>query len=1027
MTPERRMMTLFFPDMIRSFSKTVSALVALIALTAVAHAEQRLPNADFNQGDGGPAGWKLTGGQGRWIDRDVLEVTGRGEDSNDWRCDVAFEPGQLYHFQMRARRPSGNGLAVSGPSFANRDFASIPGEWRWFDFVCRAPDNVAGGYVRVGQWQTTGATQFDAVRLTPAMAVHRKVGKQMLGEGESIVDGRYRFYGTFGHQGSNYHRTLAAANAWFNSDRWCFSDGSDVVYRFQLPGHCFLSGDVKFNVNYHTRGGAIAEISCDGQKWHTLATQQAVGDAQARVPTDLLPAESLLLRFRATKGSNFQINRIEFQGKLSDSLADASGETVYADLENADAQLSIESMTLEDAGQSGRTAVAMVVKNTGPQAAKASLSILLQSPGKEPVQLPGQEADIPVGASVPLAVSIPAHEPGEHRVAFNLKSGDGEPLRTSLAVAVPDYYRTDYGELLSGGTGNLSVWWCDATHKIPRTRPAPAKVGQFARLAAAGNDWEAVQIVVRPDRPLKNLTARTGGFALPGNDRNRIFGAAARTPDENIRILRVFYHFVDHPTDRTGVRDWWPDALPPLDKPVDVAAGVNQPLWILVHVPAGATPGEYEGEVALDAEGWSATIPVRLRVWGFSLPESNHLSTAFGFSPGAAFQYHQVKTEEDKRKLLDLYFQSFAEHRISPYDPTPLDPVRVNFLPQSDPPRAQLDFSAFDAAMDRAVRQYHFTDFRLRMDGMGGGTFHERHEPKIGEYGEPTPQYQAMFSSYASQLEGHLKERGWLDMAYVYWFDEPDPKDYQFVRNGMERIKRYAPGIRTMLTEEPNEALAGPVDIWCPVTPNYEHEAAERRRAGGDRFWWYVCTGPKAPYCTLFIDHPATELRVWHWQTWQRKIVGTLVWQSNYWTSTAAFPDKPQNPYEDPMGYVSGYSTPRGVKRFWGNGDGRFIYPPLAAAVPGVSGADPVLEPPVSSIRWEMLREGVEDYEFLYLLREKLEARRSALTPEQIRRYEALSEVPASITSDMTTFTTDPTPVYERRAAIAAAIEELSR
>lgn len=1031
-----------------SLPQTLALLVTFL-VTAGSHAEPLIPNPDFTQGNGGPSGWKLTGGQGRWVDREFLEVTGTGNDANDWRCEASFQPGRLYHFQMRARRPGGSGLAVSGPSFANRDFSSIPDEWRWFDFVCRAPDNISSGYVRVGQWQATGTTQFDAVRLVPALPVHRKAGGLLLGEGESILDGQYRFYGTFGHQGSNYHRTLASANAWFNSDRWSFSDGNEIVYRFALPGHRFLSGEVKFNVNYHTRGGCVAEISRDGQNWHSLATQEAVGEAQAQVPAELLPTESFLLRFRAAKGSNFQLNRVEFLGKLSDPPADATGETLFADLESASPKLSIEAITLEDATQSGRTGVSLEVKNSGTAAAKVSLTASLQSPGKEKVPLRGQEAEIPAGKSANLAIAVSAQEPGEHRVALAVKGGEGEPVRTSLGFSVPDFYRTDYGELLAGGTGNLAVWWCDATRKIPRTRPAPAKVGSVVRLAAAGNDWEAAQIVVRPDRPLKGLKASVGALTfhnperqpvpqpqvMPGRRTRRSQSGlqeereplVATIPPWNTRLLRVYYHFVDHPTDSTGVRDWWPDALPPLAEPIDVEAGVNQPLWVLIYVPTNAKSGQYDGEISLEAEGWSAKVPIRLKVWGFSLPQRNHLATAFGFSPGAAFQYHQVKTDEDKRKLLHLYFQSFAEHRISPYDPTPLDPIRVKFLPEADPPRAELDFSAFDPAMARAVEAYRFTHFRLRMEGMGGGTFHERHEPKIDEFGEKTPQYQAMFSSYAGQLESYLKQRGWLDMAYTYWFDEPDPKDYEFVRSGMERIKRCAPGIQTMLTEEPNEALAGPVDIWCPVSHNYDHEEAEKRRAAGDRFWWYVCTGPKAPYCTLFIDHPATELRVWHWQTWQRKIVGTLVWQSNYWTSSAAFPDKPQNPYEDPMGYVSGYSTGRGVKRFWGNGDGRFIYPPLAAAVPGASGSQPVLEPPVSSIRWEMLREGVEDYEYLYLLRELLAQCRGRLTSEQVSQYEALLEVPQSITTDMTTFATDSAPIYERRAAIAAAIEQLGK
>jgi hypothetical protein len=245
----------------------------------------------------------------------------------------------------------------------------------------------------------------------------------------------------------------------------------------------------------------------------------------------------------------------------------------------------------------------------------------------------------------------------------------------------------------------------------------------------------------------------------------------------------------------------------------------------------------------------------------------------------------------------------------------------------------------------------------------------------------------------------------------------------------MERLKKSAPGLTTMLTEQPEPELAGPIDIWCPVSHNYDHEATQTYRAAGARFWWYVCTGPKAPYCTLFIDHPATELRVWLWQTWQRDISGILVWSSNYWTSSAAFPNAahPQNPYQDPMGYVSGYSTPKGTKRHWGNGDGRFVYPPLSAAVPGASGPGPVLQPPVSSVRFEMLREGIEDYEFLYLLRELLEVSKGNISAAEYAEMQSLLEVPESISRDMTTFAKDATPIYAHRSAVAEAIERLRR
>lgn len=975
-----------------------------------------VPNARFEQGDQSPEHWRLEG-NGRWVERSRLEVTGSGSDSSYWRSDdLSFRPRRLYQFRTLARRTSGSGTAITGPAFANRDQSKLTRNWQWIGHVFRTPDNVQSGYLRLGQWHATGEIQFDAVRIAPVVPVHRQFGSLTLGEGESIQDGEYTFAGTFSHRGSDYHRTLDSATASFNSDRWVFGAGSQITYRFALPDHEFQAGSVQVNVNYHVRGSCHVEASGDGRTWHRLAAQEGLGTAVAELPSELLPASELLVRLRPSDDTGyFQVNRVDFRARLSGAAPDAVGETLYAEVEQSNDKLSFASMAIHRDSTTGNDMLRLGVKNTDSQAQQLTLNLqdpLLSEPSRNVETVQADEVGF-------FDAALSAGKSGEREVRFRVVAADGSVSAAKLTISVPDFYRTDYGQRIEGITGDTAVWWCDATHKVPRRRALPEASSPAVQFEAARHDHEAVQIIVRPTEPLVGLVARASSLVGPGG---------ATIPADSIRILQVYYHFVHHPTDQTGIREWWPDALPPLDEPINVAAGQNQPLWVLVHVPPDAEPGDYAGHVSLSAKGFSAQIPLRLHVWDFALPKRNHLETNYGFSVGNIFRYHGLKTEADKRQVLDLYLQSFAEHRISPYDPTPLDPIRVKFLSDQDPPRAEVDFSAFDRAMEHAVEQYGFTGYRLPIQGMGGGTFHSRHAPKIGAFDEETPEYQAMFSNYVGQLEKHLRDKGWLDMAYVYWFDEPAPRDYEFVAGGMRRLKRYAPGLRRMLTEEPaDNVLAGSVDVWCPVSSSYDHNEAEKRRVHGERFWWYVCTGPKAPYCTLFIDHPATELRVWHWQTWQRKIVGTLVWQSNYWTSSAAFPDEPQNPYEDPMGYVSGYSTPRGVRRYWGNGDGRFIYPPLAAAVPGKSGSEPVIAPPVSSIRWEMIREGVEDYEYLYLLRELVEKNRSQLSAEEARRYEALLEVPAAIATDMTTFATDATPIYERRRAVAEAIEALGK
>ena len=240
--------------------------------------------------------------------------------------------------------------------------------------------------------------------------------------------------------------------------------------------------------------------------------------------------------------------------------------------------------------------------------------------------------------------------------------------------------------------------------------------------------------------------------------------------------------------------------------------------------------------------------------------------------------------------------------------------------------------------------------------------------------------------------------------------------------NGFRKLRDNAPDINRMLTEQVEPELVGGPNIWCPVSDSFDPQNSARRMEAGDSFWWYVCTGPKAPYAGLFIDHPGTELRVWLWQTWQRGIEGILVWQSNYWTSAAAYPNRLQNPYEDPMGWTSGYSTPAGVRRAWGNGDGRFVYPPAAAAAG--SPERPVLDGPVDSIRWEMLRDGVEDYEYFAILRNLLEER-DDLEAEKRTRFEKLLQVPQTVTGSMIEFTRDPAPIEAHRHALARAIEEL--
>lgn len=599
---------------------------------------------------------------------------------------------------------------------------------------------------------------------------------------------------------------------------------------------------------------------------------------------------------------------------------------------------------------------------------------------------------------------------------------------TAAAMPPPEpsiLFDASYGARLNKASDPVALWWASSGWKVAKTRPVPRKSAKSIELALAQNEREAAQLIVCPSRALTGFTAAANALTGPNG---------AQLAAKNIEVLRVRYVNVERITDNWGAAAPWPDPLPPFSGPIALAANENQPLWIRVFAPKGTPTGEYTGAITLRAEGYAAEVPLKVRVYGFALPDRMTCSTAFGFSTGNVCEYQKLETDAQRKEVLEKYLFSLGAHHITPYGPsfhadysakwvtlTPEqcagEPKADRALLQAQPLTPVFDWTAWDTEMQRVFDTYHFTSFRLGLPGIGGGDFQG--------FKDGTRERDLAFARYAKAVQEHLREKGWLDEAYVYWIDEPTEKEYPHVLAGFDRLKNAAPDIRRMLTEQVEPGLNGGPNLWCPMTSAYKHEKTLPFRAQGDHFWWYVCTVPKRPFPGLFIDHPGIDLRVWLWQTWKYDVEGILIWQSNLWTTDTAYPDKPQNPYEDPMSWMTGYGTKKGDKKPWGNGDGRFMYPPEAAA--DANPPAPVLEGPVDSIRWEMLRDGIEDYEYLAMLKRSLDAKGDTISKRARAKYEKLLEVPEDIAADTKTYTKDPAPIEKRREAIAKALEQLGQ
>lgn len=1031
-------------------TRKAPALAAILFLVACKTSPDQDPlNGSFEAGREGPTGWELSGGAGVWEEEGhtgarCISATGDGESSNYWKCaSFPLEQWTIYRveFWTKSSPDASGGNVITGTNQCNFDWPHAK-DWTHRSITFRTTYRHDRAYLRFGQWQAKGKVYFDDIRIKEVRALHGWPEGVYLGEGETIRNGRYEFVAPL-NKGLNWARAIDWCTADFNSNRWLLTGETDIGFRHGVGRRgmgrfLFSDAQVEVNVGHYTAGRCVIQASLDEKTWTRLGEIAEVGTAEFRLPSDFDGPRSIFVRLHCrnkegeAKPCSLQINDYRFSARIDKKDINLTGTTYFVHQEPADwsSQEEWDRLRREWTGPRKTLALLKDIKTVGAPSlgglntvqigvANGWIRTLRIVPV---VEIDGARTshpyyEIPRHGEATIIVPYHAGRPGNHKAKVKLLDGEtSETLYTATwDYRVPPLYDSGFGYAIASDA-DCDLWWAEAPYKISRRCPTPEKRRPIM-IAAAKGEYEPLQLVIAPKRDLRGLRVKVSALRSAGS---------GRIPADAIEVCRVGYVSVTHPTDSIGCAGEWPDPLPPLDKPFDVVAkkGV-QPLWLTVHVPRDAAAGDYRGTIDLAAENWQASVPFTVRVWDFEIPRENHLKTAFGFSHGNVRRYHNLTSDEELRQVLDLYFKNFAEHRISPYNFAPFDPIRVEF-PETPDGSVKLDFSRFDRQAEKYFGpDYRFTTLRLPLRGMGSGTFHARRPGRIGGFEQGSPEYERIFADYLRQLESHFRQKGWLDKVFIYWFDEPDPKDYEFVRDGMERIHRAAPGLRRMLTEQPEDELAEVVEIWCPVTPNVKPEDVARERAKGREFWWYICTGPKGPYCTLFIDHYAIEFRMWSWQTWKTGVQGLLIWASNYWTSSAAFPSPAiQNPWEDPMSYRSGYSTPKGVKRHWGNGDGRFLYPPNRDPANDKSKH---LGGPINSFRWEMLREGIEDYEYFWLLRDLVEkAKKRGDSGEAVARGERLLRIPDSITRDLTHFTHDPLDLYRYRAALAEAIVALS-
>ena len=350
-----------------------------------------------------------------------------------------------------------------------------------------------------------------------------------------------------------------------------------------------------------------------------------------------------------------------------------------------------------------------------------------------------------------------------------------------------------------------------------------------------------------------------------------------------------------------------------------------------------------------------------------------------------------------------------------------------NFEADLDDISVSLDFTDFARAAEHYFGDLGFNALNVGISGLGGGTFYSRDYGSFAGFPNGSPEYEKLMGQYLRQMESGLKECGLLDKAYVYWFDEPSSKeDYDFIRAKHEMMRRVAPGLHTFLTEHERKYDISDVnDITCSVWPVDLKKVEKVKSRPGNEFWSYLCTGPKSPCLNLFIDNDAVNLRLWLWTSYMYGLKGILIWVTTHWNSVEASPvGFLQDPWKYPQSYTTSYGIARGRQSVWGNGDGRFFYPQNRR--PNEDRETTYLGEPIPSLRLEILRDGVDDYDYLTLLEEAIGKAKNPGS-RLVREAKSLLTLPKDYYKDDTHFSRDPRFLLKRRERIAELIEILSR
>jgi len=442
---------------------------------------------------------------------------------------------------------------------------------------------------------------------------------------------------------------------------------------------------------------------------------------------------------------------------------------------------------------------------------------------------------------------------------------------------------------------------------------------------------------------------------------------------ERVGYLPRENFLMPHPLSPDPRENWVPDPLLPA-APFAVRKGATQALWLTVKADADAAPGFYSGDVeVLEGGKVRGRVAVSVRVRGFALPETFGLDTSFALMDGFLRRTYPDSWKEMRRQAQDI----LLDHRLNPDDITRTSPPEIDDLVHARK-RGMSGFTILNIVPEPKKKNHLWTCFVSPSEVFNDSFY---------------PAFKARLAPYYEEL----RKNGLEKFARLYGFDERTREYYGGMLDLYKKLKADFPDLPVITSAKTykdasaqwknfqagktnlNEYLSA--DIYCPVTSDWNPALSEHLRTLGRKSFWYTCCGPRWPYANFAnYEFPYIEGRiVMGVQTHLFDADGFLFWHVNNWKAVghAAFDTSDT--------FLKDWSTHDSIRC---PGDGVFLYPAKDRVLP--------------SIRLALLRDGVQDYEWLCMATEK-KGRKAvdAVSRRIVRSLKDFSRDPAALRDAM--------------------------